>query len=44
MFESFEVNGVIRALQWWHTILSPVILVLVGATVVSVRSSLGYDD
>jgi hypothetical protein len=44
MLESFEVNGVIRALEWWHTVLSPVILTLVGATVVSVRNSLGYDD
>jgi hypothetical protein len=44
MFESLEVNGVIRALQWWHTVLTPIILSLVGAMVIGVRSSLGCDD
>lgn len=44
MWDSFRIDGVIRALAWWHTVLSPVVIVLVGAMVVSVRSSLGYDD
>lgn len=44
MLESFQINGVIRAMAWWHTVLSPVVLILVSAMVVSVRSSLGYDD
>lgn len=44
MCDAFTFDGLIRSVEWWHTVLSPLASVLVGATVVGVREAMGYDD